>query len=62
MEMNSVTEELNGSKEVVISSENVNARRSIREGRDLVLDYLQRSGKADLYTDLMFFLRFKTIR
>ena len=43
-------------------SQSVKLRRSIRQGRDLALDYLQRSGKAELYMDVIFFLRFKTTR
>ncbi len=35
---------------------------SSRKGEDLVLSYLQRTGKTQLYMDLLFFLRFKTMR
>ncbi|XP_024364560.1 uncharacterized protein [Physcomitrium patens] len=35
---------------------------SISQGKALVLDYLQRTGKTDLYIDLLFFLRFQTMR
>lgn len=34
----------------------------ISQGRTLVLDYLQRSGKTELYMDLLYFLRFQTMR
>lgn len=32
------------------------------QGKTLVLDYLQRSGKTELHMDLLFFLRFQTMR
>ena len=35
---------------------------SLGQGRSLVLDYLQRTGKTELYTDLLFYLRFQTMR
>lgn len=34
----------------------------ISPGRTLVLDHLQRSGKTELYMDLLYFLRFQTMR
>lgn len=34
----------------------------ISEARNLVLDYLERSGKTELYMDLLFFLRYQKMR